>query len=302
MNKEVRIPALVFPDGKPVCPVEIDVDSLSSEKQMYRYGGWEALIQKIATQWVEKNSYTGTGTIWGWETPSINFHRQSYSAFYAVLGMPKNFRKYLGEQIEVLGEYVRAYSDYVVPSEERGWAARCHIEDGKVWMPVDDVSWQEVKTEEDEEDVDGDGDEKFDDVNQDPEEDIRERDRRLTNAEIHQMMHADPEADVHDQEKAMTDQEKWVEIIQQVAEENSYTIEKPENRKFYIYIDRWNAVAYQVWNNTSSGYIEVSQWEGSSEEMSSYGRGVYSIRSYTDVIDFCSILVSSASIRARRRA
>lgn len=99
----------------------------------------------------------------------------------------------------------------------------------------------------------------------------------------------------------MTKQEKWVEIIQKIATENEYEVENPENQKFYIYIDRWNAVAYQVWNNKSSGYIEVAQWEGNSEEESTYGRGVYSIRSYTDAINFCNILISSTSIRARRR-
>lgn len=180
MNKETRIPNLVSPDGKPVCPVEIDVDSLSSEEEMYQYGGWEDLIREIAAQWVKISSYSGTGTIWSWGTPSINFHRQSYSAFYAVLGMPKNFREYLGERIGVLGKYVRAYSDYVVPNEEDGWLARCHIEDGKVWIPLDDVWWQEVKTEEDEEDTGEDGDERLNDENQASEEDVHELDSGAT--------------------------------------------------------------------------------------------------------------------------
>ena len=206
MNKEMRIPDLVSPDGKPVCPVEIDVDSLQSEEEMYQYGGWEALIQEIAAQWVKINSYSGTGTIWAWETLSINFHRQNYSVFYAVLGMPQKFREYLGERIMVLGKYVRAYSDYVVPNEEDGWVARCHIEDGKVWIPsdVDDVSWQEVKKEEDEEDTDEDGDERLDDVNQTSEEDDRELDSGLTNAEIRQMMHATPEEDVRELDSGAT--------------------------------------------------------------------------------------------------
>ena len=99
----------------------------------------------------------------------------------------------------------------------------------------------------------------------------------------------------------MSEQEKWVEIIQKTAIENEYEVENPEHQKFYIYIERWNAVAYQIWNNRTSGYIEVAQWEGNSEEESTYGRGVYSIRNYTDVIHFCNVLISSAAIRARRR-
>lgn len=100
----------------------------------------------------------------------------------------------------------------------------------------------------------------------------------------------------------MTKQEKWVEIIQRVAREQNYEIENPDNLKFDVFIDRWNAVAFQVWNNKSSGYIEVAQWEGNSEEDASYGRGVYSLRSFSDVSYFCNVLISSAAIRARRKS
>ena len=51
-----RAPNLVSPEGESVCPVEIDVDGLSSEGGTYQYGGWEDLIQKIAAQWVQQNS------------------------------------------------------------------------------------------------------------------------------------------------------------------------------------------------------------------------------------------------------
>ncbi len=99
----------------------------------------------------------------------------------------------------------------------------------------------------------------------------------------------------------MRDQEKWVQTIQTVASELNYEIEDSENQKFYIYIDRWNAVAYRVWDNKSSGYVEVAQWEGSSEKDSTYGRCVYSLRTFSDVSHFCNILISSAAIRARRQ-
>jgi hypothetical protein len=100
----------------------------------------------------------------------------------------------------------------------------------------------------------------------------------------------------------MTKQEKWIQIIQNVASENNYEIENPRNQTFQIYIACWNAVAFQVFNNTSSGYIEVAQWEGESEESGRYGRGIYSLRSYSDVVQFCNILLSSSNIRARRRS
>lgn len=103
-------------------------------------------------------------------------------------------------------------------------------------------------------------------------------------------------------EKIMTKQEEWTKLIQATAYEQGYDIENPESLKFNIFIDRWHAVAFQVWNNNSSGYIEVSQWEeGQLGEDSTYGRGVYSLRSYSDVVQFCSILISSSSIRAKRK-
>ena len=99
----------------------------------------------------------------------------------------------------------------------------------------------------------------------------------------------------------MTKQEKWVKLIQNVSKEQGYKIENHDKLKFQVFIDRWNAVAFEIFNNKSSGYIEVSQWEGNSEDNATYGRGVYSIRSYSDAINFCNILISSTMIRARRK-
>ncbi|MGV2705156.1 UNVERIFIED_CONTAM: hypothetical protein MT382_17795 [Aeromonas salmonicida] len=94
---------------------------------------------------------------------------------------------------------------------------------------------------------------------------------------------------------------KLVEIIKQVAEEQGYETTKGD-RKFEVYIDKYNAVAFSVWANTSSGYIQVHQWEGGeTESTGQYGRGVYSLRNYSDVVHFCSIMMSSAAVRARRR-
>lgn len=96
------------------------------------------------------------------------------------------------------------------------------------------------------------------------------------------------------------DFDKLVEIIKQVAIEQGYEITEGE-RKFQVYIDRHNAVAFEVWANSSSGYIQVHQWE-EREEQGQYGRGVYSLRDFSDVVHFCSIMISSATIRPRRRA
>ena len=136
-------PNLILSKGKPVCSIEIDVDLLTQEEN-FKHGGWEDLIREIAAKWVKENSYNGTGTIWAFGSPSINFHHQSYSMFYAVLGMPKNFRDYLSKEIKILGEHVRPHSDSVIPNPDDGWDVRCQIEDGSVWGILDDVSWFEI--------------------------------------------------------------------------------------------------------------------------------------------------------------
>jgi len=97
------------------------------------------------------------------------------------------------------------------------------------------------------------------------------------------------------------DFEKLVEIIKQVAIEQNYEISAGD-RKFEVYIDNHNAVAFEVLANSSSGYIQVHQWEGGdSPSTGKYGRGVYSLRNYSDVVHFCNVMMSSAAIRARRR-
>lgn len=94
---------------------------------------------------------------------------------------------------------------------------------------------------------------------------------------------------------------KLVEVIKAVAIEQGYEITNGD-RKFQVYIDRYNAVAFEVWANSSSGYIQVHQWEGGdTESTGKYGRGVYSLRNYSDVVHFCTVMMSSAAIRARRR-
>ncbi len=90
-----------------------------------------------------------------------------------------------------------------------------------------------------------------------------------------------------------------VSLIKEVAEEQNYTLTDGES-KFQVYLDNYNAVAFEVWANGSSGYVQVHQWEEEEGSRGRYGRGVYSIRSYSDAVQFCNILIASANLRARR--
>jgi len=91
-----------------------------------------------------------------------------------------------------------------------------------------------------------------------------------------------------------------VELIKNVAEEQGYKCTDGDV-KFEVYFDKHNAVAFEVWANSSSGYIQVHQWEdGNEKSPGKYGRGVYSIRSYSDAVQFCNLIIASANLRARR--
>jgi len=91
-----------------------------------------------------------------------------------------------------------------------------------------------------------------------------------------------------------------VALIKSVAEEQHYSVTDGDS-KFQVYFDNYNAAFFEVWANSSSGYVQVHQWEeGDEKRPGKYGRGVYSIRSYSDAVQFCGILIASANLRARR--
>jgi len=97
------------------------------------------------------------------------------------------------------------------------------------------------------------------------------------------------------------DAKTWLSIIKTVAKEQNFEVAGADNKTTCeVYIDKWHAVAFQLKVNRV-GYINASQWECDDKgENSKYGRSVYSIRSYTDCIHFCSILMASSSIRSNR--
>ena len=90
-----------------------------------------------------------------------------------------------------------------------------------------------------------------------------------------------------------------IKLIKSVAEEQSYMVDDGD-KKFSIDFDQWHSVAYEVSEN-SSGYIQANQWEYNYEaDKWVLGRAVYSMRSPSDVIKFCSILINSRDIKAKR--
>ncbi|MBU9312908.1 hypothetical protein [Burkholderia multivorans] len=89
-----------------------------------------------------------------------------------------------------------------------------------------------------------------------------------------------------------------LDMIKYVAKEQGFKISdmNGSSSKFDLYINRHHGVAFRV--SQPSDYIQVHQWEDNTSE---YGRAVYSIRSHSDAIQFCNILIASAGIRAKRK-
>ena len=94
---------------------------------------------------------------------------------------------------------------------------------------------------------------------------------------------------------------EWLSLIEKVAKEQDFEIRgKGDNKE--IYIDKHHAVAFELKINRV-GFLQAHQWESAPSEDTEgrYGRAVYSIRSYSDVVQFCLILLASSNLRAKRR-
>ncbi|WP_392552939.1 hypothetical protein RHO14_03480 [Orbus wheelerorum] len=99
----------------------------------------------------------------------------------------------------------------------------------------------------------------------------------------------------------MASNTELIKIIKDVATAQNYEI-TGSDKEFDVCIERWNAVSFLIREN-GSGYLEVHQWEPipGIKSHGQYGRAVYSLRSVSDVIQFCSIMISSSAIRAKRK-
>jgi hypothetical protein len=81
--------------------------------------------------------------------------------------------------------------------------------------------------------------------------------------------------------------------------EHGYNVEK-NGSSLSIYVDARHAAAFHIKLN-SANYLQVHQWEDAANDgEGDYGRAVYSLRSYSDVVEFCNVLMASARLRARR--
>jgi hypothetical protein len=87
--------------------------------------------------------------------------------------------------------------------------------------------------------------------------------------------------------------ELGIKTIREVAIENNFKT-TVGTTNFEIYKDRVHSESFKIKKN-SHGYIQVHEWEEKD-----YGRCIYSLRTFNDIINFCNIMITSTNIRAGR--
>ena len=181
------VPLRLRHSRSPLPTIELDLDSLHS---VGFHAGFGFVTHPLASFAAKHESLVAT--IYTYEGFSGNFRPPHNAVWFGVSG------KKMWDILTIIEHSLKTRGARAKPAEhihfEKDWSV-FHIEDGRVWQKYDgEGRWY----------TDEDGDERLDDVNQTSEEDIRELDSRLTNAEIRQMMHAAPEEDVHDLDSGAT--------------------------------------------------------------------------------------------------
>jgi len=128
----------------PMATVEIDVESIPSDH--FGYGDpVEQALGDVAERWP-----TLRASVYVYEGPSTNFGDYSHSAFFGVAGDKRILAALHAVFSDVRGIKVR-YSDAILASQA---ICRYHLEDERVWRPLEEGTW--YAGAEDEEDEEGD--------------------------------------------------------------------------------------------------------------------------------------------------
>lgn len=97
----------------------------------------EAAIEKI----LAASTTPKRITIYVYESPSINFRRQTNSIFFAVAGPASLLARIHAALTSISGAGVR-YGDYISASS---CSPSFHLEAGTLWRPVESDTWQAVE-------------------------------------------------------------------------------------------------------------------------------------------------------------
>jgi hypothetical protein len=115
----------------PLPTVEVDIDSIPEGLH-----GYSDLVTRALTSVAEKTIKL-KATIYVYQGTSINFHHQSWSAFFGVAGEKKLLDVLLNAFREAKVNNAR-FSDYIDPSTA---TREFHVQDGHVWRPLDACTW-----------------------------------------------------------------------------------------------------------------------------------------------------------------
>ena len=115
----------------PLPTVEVDLDCIPEE--LHGYG---ELVTKAMSTIAAKYPKL-KATIYVYQGPSINFHKQTWSAFFGVAGDKKVLdvllNAFQGAKVANL-----RFSDYIDPSTA---TKDFHVQDGYVWRPFESGTW-----------------------------------------------------------------------------------------------------------------------------------------------------------------
>ena len=123
---ELRL--IASPESIPT--VEVDIDSIP--ESLF----FDDLIYDGLTPYSKKYP-NEVATIYIYESQSINFHEQTYSAFIGIAGHERLLKVILGA-FKSIPDVQARFSDYI---GVRQGMAKFQIQDGEVWQPVDLLTW-----------------------------------------------------------------------------------------------------------------------------------------------------------------
>lgn len=141
--RTLHFPELVFHDRTSVPILELNIDKLPEE---YRHD-WLPFFSGTTKDWLKKKpKFKGKGTVWVIHNPSLNFDNEwTRSAMIIVQGFSENFFEFLYLEVKSeLGDLLTCLDQTIIHEEIDGWSPLVHVEQGRVWRPVDAEEWEEV--------------------------------------------------------------------------------------------------------------------------------------------------------------
>lgn len=114
----------------PIPTVEIDLNSIPDNIR-----GYSDLVAEGLASFAAKSPKM-TATLYVYQGPSINFGRDTFSAFIGIAGANKLLEPLL--KLFIRYKINARFSDYIDPLTG---IAEFHIQDGYIWRPSDPATW-----------------------------------------------------------------------------------------------------------------------------------------------------------------